>query len=42
MDLLKQSAKEIKSKEEIAQVASVSSKDLEIGALIAENYGQSW
>ncbi|WP_348734928.1 chaperonin GroEL [Spiroplasma endosymbiont of Ammophila pubescens] len=36
VDLLKQSAKEIKSKEEIAQVASVSSKDPEIGALIAE------
>lgn len=36
MELLQQSAKQIKTKAEIAQVASVSSKDPEIGNLIAE------
>lgn len=36
VELLKKSAKQIKTKEEIAQVASVSSKDLKIGNLIAD------
>ncbi|WHQ36499.1 chaperonin GroEL [Spiroplasma sp. SV19] len=36
VELLQQSAKQIKTKAEIAQVASVSSKDPEIGNLIAE------